>query len=145
MTFYAEMRELAQELTRPDSEDGFGQLGAVRRTTTTGGGPSDPTGGSTTVTDYPARFALLPVDQKDIDGTFVKAGDWKAIVSADVPEDAADWEIESGVVDAIGEIDAITVTTTDKLVTNEGVLTIADPGRLAPGGALVIYEMLVRK
>ena len=144
MTFYDEMRELAQELTRSDSEGGFGQLGAVRRTVTTGGGPSDPTGGSTTVTDYPARFALLPVEQKDIDGTFIKAGDWKAIVSPDVPEDSADW-VQGAGVNAIGALDAISVTTTDKLVTNEGVLTIIDPGRLAPGGALVMYEMLARR
>ena len=144
MTFYQEMRDLAQELTRSDDQDGFGQLGAVRRTVTTGGGPSDPTGGSAVVTDYPIRFALVPVDQKDIDGTFIKAGDWKAAASPDVPEDEAEWTLASGV-DAIGAIDEISVTTTDRLVTSEGVLTIVDAGRLAPGGTLVMYEMVARK
>ncbi len=144
MNFYDEMRELAQELTRSDDQDGFGQLGAVRRTMTSGGGPSDPTGGFSSTIDHPVRFALLPVEQKDVDGTFIKAGDWRAIVSPLVPDDADDWIAPSGV-NATSPISGITVETTDRLATNEGLLTIIDAGRLAPGGSLVMYEMVVRK
>lgn len=102
-----------------------GQLGAVRRTATTGGGPTDPTGGSTTSTDYPARMALFPVDQSDVDGTFIKAGDWRVVVGTD------------GL--------AITPTTTDKLVCTEGVLNIVDAGKFAPAGTITHYKMVARK
>lgn len=102
-----------------------GQLGAIRRTVTTGGDASHPMGGSETVTDYPARMALFPVDQKDIDGTFIKAGDWRVIVGTD------------GL--------SITPTTSDKLVCSEGVLTIVDAGKFAPAGTVTHYKMIARK
>lgn len=102
-----------------------GQLGAVRRTVTTGGGPADPTGGSTATADYPARMVLFPVDQKDVDETFIKAGDWRVIVGTDDL--------------------TITPTTTDKLVCTEGVLTIVDAGKFAPDGTITHYKMVARK
>jgi len=102
-----------------------GQLGAIRRTVTTGGGPSDPTGGSTATNDYPARLALFPVSQKDVDGTFIKAGDWRVLVSTE------------GL--------TIDPTTTDRLVTSEGVLTIIEPGKFAPSGTVTHYSMVARK
>lgn len=141
MTFYGEMRDLAQELTRSDDQDGFGQLGAIRRTEVSGGGPSDPTGGTEITIDYPIRFALMPVEMKDVDGTFIKSGDWNVTASALPPADAADWDVGH----STAPIDTITVTTGDRLVTNEGVLTVVDPGRLSPGGSLVMYQMTVRK
>ena len=102
-----------------------GQLGAIRRTVTTGGGPTDPTGGSSTTTDYPARMALFPVSQGDIDGTFIKSGDWRVLVSTEGLD--------------------VEPTTTDRLVTSEGVLTIIEPGKFAPAGEVTHYKMVARK
>jgi hypothetical protein len=102
-----------------------GQLGAIRRSAVSGGGPASPTGATVTNTDYPARVALFPVSQRDIDGTFIKAGDWRVIVGTD------------GL--------SITPVTTDKLVCSEGVLTIVDPGKFAPDGTVTHYEMVARK
>ena len=141
MTFYDEMRDLAQEMTRSDDQDGFGQLGAIRRTEASGGGPSDPTGGTEITIDYPIRFTLMPVEIRDVNGTFIKSGDWNVTASALPPADAADWDAGHNTV----PIDTITVKTGDRLVTNEGVLTVVDPGRLSPGGSLVMYQMTVRK
>lgn len=118
-----------------------GQLGALRRSVTTGGGPTDPTGGSTATTDYPARMVLFPVDQSDIDGTFIKAGDWRVIVSGQEPADAAQWD--DG--ETTASIEGITPTTTDKLVCTEGVLTIVDAGKFAPAGTVTHYKMVARK
>lgn len=120
MTIYDRARALADRQLAAK-----GQLGAIRRTVTTGGGPSDPTGGSSATTDYPARMALFPVDQKDIDGTFIKSGDWRVLVST------------KGL--------TITPTTTDELVCSEGDLTIVDPGKFAPAGTVTHYKMVVRK
>ena len=116
---YDNPRAVAERLIRKK-----GQLGAIRRTVTTGGGPSDPTGGSTATTDYPARLALFPVSQEDIDGTFIKAGDWRVLVSTE----------------GLG----VELTTTDRLVTSEGVLTIIEPGKFAPAGDVTHYSMIAR-
>ena len=102
-----------------------GETGAIRRTTVTGGGPSDPAGGTTVESDYPCRLAAFPVAQRDIDGTLVKAGDFRVLV-------------------ATGGLD-ITPTTTDLIVTSNGLLTIIDAGRFAPAGTVTHYKMIGRK
>jgi len=118
-----------------------GQLGAIRRTEVSGGGPSDWVGGAETTTDYPVRLALFPVDQKDIDGTFIKSGDWRVILSPSQPADAADWSDGN----TLGNIESITPTTTDKLACSEGALTIIDPGKFAPDGTVTHFKMVARK
>lgn len=124
MTIYDEFQALANELLAV-SDDTFGQLGAIRRTVTAGTSPTDATGGVDTVTDYPASMAVFPVDQKDIDGTFIKAGDWRVLVAT------------NGL--------TITPTTTDEIVCSEGVLTIIDAGKFAPAGTVTHYRMVARK
>ncbi|WP_056039141.1 hypothetical protein [Loktanella sp. 3ANDIMAR09] len=102
-----------------------GQTAAIRRVVVAGGGPTDPTGGTTTETDYPCQVALFLVSLRDVDGTFIKAGDWRVLVSTD------------GL--------TITPETTDQLVCSEGVLTIVDPGKFAPAGQITHYKMIARK
>lgn len=124
MTIYDEFRAVADELLEV-SDDTFGQLGAIRRKVTSGGSATSATAGTDTETDYPANMALFPVKQTDIDGTFIKAGDWRVLVST------------KGL--------TITPTTSDKVVCSEGVLTIVDPGKFAPGGTVTHYRMVARK
>ena len=120
MTFYAEMAALSAELL---ANAEFGETGAIRRTVTTGGGPSDPTGGTVVTTDYPCQLAAFPVDQKDVDGTVIKAGDFRVMVAPL----------------------AIVPTTTDKVVCSLGLLTIVDAGQFAPAGTTTHYYMVGRK
>jgi hypothetical protein len=105
----------------------FGQAGQIRRTTRTGGGPSDPTGGTETVTDYAATLVVLPINRdnagRDVAGTVIKTDDLRVLV---------------------GPL-AIEPTTTDRIVCSEGVLTIIDPGKLSPSGEAVLYDMTARK
>jgi|GEM_PF-981560 len=117
------------------------QLGAIRRTEVSGGGPSDWIGGIDATTDYPARMVVFPVDQKDINGTLIKSGDWRVIMSPSQPADASDWSDGN----TLGNIESITPTTTDKLVCTEGVLTIIDPGKFAPDGTVTHLKMVARK
>lgn len=119
MTFYADLAATATELLAE-----LGEAGSIRRRTVTGGGPSALSGGAATVTDYACRVAVLPVTQRDVDGTLVKAGDFQAFVAPGV---------------------AVTPATTDKLVCSLGVLTIVDAGEVKPAGTVTHYEMIVRR
>lgn len=120
MSFYERMAALVDRQLAAK-----GEAGAIRRTEVSGGGPSDPTGGTETTTDHPCRVAVFPVEQKDVDGTFIKSGDWRALIATD----------------GLG----VVPTTTDLLVCSVGVLTIVDPGEFKPAGAVTHYRMLVRK
>lgn len=120
MSFYERMAALVDRQLAAKGEDGF-----IRRTEVTGGGPSDPDGGTETTTDHACRVAVFPVDQKDVDGTLIKSGDWRALI-------------------ATGGLQVVP-TTTDLLVCSIGVLTIVDPGEFKPAGAVTHYRMLVRK
>ena len=102
-----------------------GQTAAIRRVVVSGGGPTDPTGGTSTLTDYPCQVALFPVSLRDVDGTFIKAGDWRVLLST------------AGL--------TITPTTTDKMVCSEGVLTIVDAGKFAPAGQVTHHKMIARR
>lgn len=117
---YESARAVAERLIRKK-----GQLGAIRRRVSVGSEPDELIPAVVNTTDYPARIVVLPISQKDIDGTFIKAGDWRVLVSTEgLPIDP---------------------TTTDKLVTTEGVLTIIEPGRFAPAGDVTHYSMVGRK
>ena len=101
-----------------------GQRGAVRRVVVDGGRPSYPTLGTSAETDYPCNLAVFPVNQRDIDGTTIKAGDFNVLVDN-------------------SEL-SVTPTTTDKLVTTQGILTIVDAGRFDPAGVVTHYKMQAR-
>lgn len=120
MTIYDRAKALAdRQMTAK------GQLGAIRRSDTVGATPWDAAGGLAVATDHPAKMAVFPVNQRDIDGTFIKAGDWRVLVATD------------GL--------TIEPTTTDMVVCTEGVLTIVDPGKFAPAGTVTHYSMVARK
>lgn len=98
------------------------QTGFVRRTTITGGGPSDPTGGSSTVADYSARMAVFEIGVDRIDGTNIQAGDLQVVV----------------------EPLAIEASASDEIVCDRGVLKIIQLGRVASGGETALYDMVCR-
>lgn len=118
MTFdYAKSKATATRLIAK-----FGQAGKISRTS---GGTGDPWNPSTpTTTEYDATFAVLEWDQKDIDGTLVKQGDRKIVLSA------------TGL--------AIVPTTTDKIVIGGTPHVIGHVKPLAPGGTVVLFELSAR-
>lgn len=136
MTFYDQMAGVADELL---SISEFGQLAAVRRVVKGVRSPTSVDASSDTVTDYPCLVALFPVSQRDIDGTHVKAGDWRALVATKDP--AGTWDDGQ----ALGVFSAITPTTTDRLICSEGDLKIVDAGKFAPAGQVTHYRMVVRR
>lgn len=118
MSFYASKAGLVGGMMQR-----FGQMGAIRRTTATGGGPAATSDLAPSSQDYPARMAVFPVSLKDVDGTLVKAGDFRVLV----------------------EPLAVDPTTTDRVVCSEGVLTIVDAGKFAPAGTVTHYSMVARR
>jgi hypothetical protein len=102
----------------------FGEAAVIRRTTVANPSPSDPASGSATTADYACRLAVFPIDLRDIDGTTIKAGDFRVLVAA------------KGL--------TITPTTTDHIVCSAGTLAIVDAGRFAPAGTPTHYRMVAR-
>jgi hypothetical protein len=102
------------------------QTGTIQQPTPTasGGGPSDPTGGTAGTTPDPVsvRMAVFEIAERRIDGTNIQAGDFQVIV----------------------EPASIEVTLDDLIICDRGTLTIADPGRVAPGGITLLYDMVCR-
>lgn len=119
MSLYASAADTALALLQQ-----FGEAATIRRTTVTSASPSNPAAGTTTTTTYACRLAIFPVDLRDIDGTTIKAGDFRVIVAA------------KGL--------AITPTTTDHIVCSAGTLAIVDAGRFAPAGTPTHYRMVAR-
>jgi hypothetical protein len=101
----------------------WGQTAQIARSVTSGGGPSDPTGGTTTITRYDVKLVVLPMDIERIDDTNIFTGDYRLICST------ADADLKLS----------------DLIECSEGTLTIADLGRFAPDGTVVLYDMVARK
>jgi hypothetical protein len=67
-------------------------------------------------------MAVFEIAERRIDGTNIQAGDFQVIV----------------------EPTSIEVTANDLIICDRGELTIADPGRVAPGGITLLYDMVCR-
>lgn len=120
MSLYDAAQALAGRMLRQ-----FGEAAVIRRPSVADDGPTDPVALTETTTDHACRVAVFPVDQRDIDGTTIKAGDFRALVAAE------------GL--------AIEPATTDRLVCSAGALAIVDAGRFAPAGTVTHYRMVCRK
>ncbi|MDH7787655.1 hypothetical protein QBD01_003682 [Ochrobactrum sp. 19YEA23] len=105
--------------------DKFGQTGAIRRTETSG----DPWNPGTSDTDYPCTLAVLEISLqdvgKDIGGTLIKASDKRILV-------------------AVGGL-PITPTTTDKVITADGIFTITKASTLSPAGIAVFHDLVASR
>lgn len=120
MTFdYARARATAERLLTT-----FGAVGAIRRQAP-GSGPSyDP--GSPVLTDHPATVAVTAYTAREIDGTRIRSGDRKVLVSA------------KGL--------PVEPTTSDKLVESSGTAwTIVAVEAVRPADVTVLYRLQCRR
>lgn len=120
MTIYSNARALAGRMLQQ-----FGEQATLRRAVASVGGSPSIAGTSVAPETYPCRLAVFPIDQRDIDGTFIKAGDFRVMVAAE------------GL--------AIEPTTTDHVICSAGTLAIVDAGKFAPAGVVTHYRMVCRK
>jgi hypothetical protein len=124
---YSGLTKTAQTLI-----DRFGQDGALRRQVS----DNDPFNPTLVSTDYPCTFAVLDYAKKDVDGTLIRQTDQQIYLST------------AGL--------SVTPETTDQLVvggtwsgsppaSNGTPLTVINVKPLSPSGAVVYYELQVRK
>lgn len=101
--------------------DRFGQSGALRRMVSDG----DPFNPTLTPVDYACTFAVLDYAKRDIDGTLIRQTDQQIYLSTQ----------------------GLTVSpdVTDKVVVGGSPMTIINVAPIAPSGAVVYYELQVRK
>lgn len=118
MTFdYSRSRATAERLIAR-----FGQSGSIRRLTPGGGPDYDP--GEPTTTDYDVTFVLSEYSNREIDGTLIKAGDKKVLLSTE------------GL--------SITPALGDRIVVAGTAHRIENIKPLNPGGTVLLYEMQAR-
>ncbi len=102
------------------------QMGLIQQpAAVTGGGPADPTGGTVGVLPDPisARMAVFEIDEKRVDGTNIRFGDYQCIV------------------EPIG----VEITVSDKVSCSFGeAMTIVRLGKVASGGETALYDMVIR-
>lgn len=123
MTFdYAASKADALELLTE-----FGQTGAIVRETVTGGGPTDPTGGAATNTEYPAKLVVLPMDAqqvgKDVAGTNIRESDVMIYVQADI---------------------GVTPQPDDRVTCDNGTFVVLRCNPLSPAGVTVLFDIVGR-
>ena len=112
----------------------FGQIGAIPRTLM-GPPPNEWTPGEETTTYHPIKVAVLPINERDVDGTLIKAGDQQALIS---PKGLT-----------------IEPTTTDIVLINGAFVgaeyqggeawIISSLKTLAPAGVTVLYDAVVTR
>ncbi|MBP2508105.1 hypothetical protein J2855_001740 [Agrobacterium tumefaciens] len=116
MTFYEEMREVAEEMIAE-----FGMPGAIRRAVISG--PDyDP---EITETDYACSLVTLEYEDRDIDGTLVLSTDKKIYVST------------QGL--------SITLEKSDRVIADGKAYAIERLKPLSPAGIVVFWEVQGRR
>jgi hypothetical protein len=107
--------------------DRFGQTGAIPRTVIT------PPGTETT-TYHAATMAVLPIDEKRIDGTLILSGDKQVLIALD----------GLAIVPVVGDVVMFNGAFSAGVYAGEA-WTIAKLDTLAPAGVTVVYDAVVRR
>lgn len=126
--FYAEMQGVASELLTE-----FGQIGAIPRTVVTPP-PNNWTPGTETTTYHAVTLAVLPMDEKRIDGTLILTGDRQVLIALD----------GLTIVPAVGDIVMFNGSFSEGVYAGEE-WTIAKLDTLAPAGVTVMYDAVARR
>lgn len=117
MTIYTDFSETALALLEE-----FGQSGTLKKVDLIGDEIDAPNGGSSVPSEYTVNIVVFPVNEMRIDGTNIRHGDYQVLMGAFGEEAVAgDW-----------------------VICSEGTLSIIDPGKIAPDGTIVLYDMIAR-
>lgn len=111
----------------------FGQTGAIPRTVITPP-PNDWTPGTETTTYHAATMAVLPIDEKRIDGTMILSGDKQVLIALD----------GLAITPAVGDVVMFNGSLSAGVYTGEA-WTIQKLDTLAPAGVVVMYDAVARR
>ncbi|GEM_PF-442266 len=125
---YVESQEDARELIEE-----FGQIGAIPRTVVTP--PANPWEEGTETTVYHAvTMAVLPMDEKRVDGTLILTGDRQVLIALD----------GLTIVPAVGDVVMFDGAFSAGVYAGEE-WTIAKLDTLAPAGLTVLHDAVARR
>ncbi|MFC3704480.1 hypothetical protein ACFOOL_06905 [Devosia honganensis] len=129
MTFYGEMQGVASELLTE-----FGQTGAIRRTVIVP--PANNWDeAEEVITDYPVTLAILPMDERRIDGTLILSGDRQALMSRQ----------GLSITPVVGDVLIFNGAFSGNSYTGGEAWTIKKLDTLAPAGVTVMFDAVVRR
>lgn len=111
----------------------FGQTGAIPRTVITPP-PNSWTPGTETTTYHAVTLAVLPIDEKRIDGTMILTGDKQVLIALD----------GLAITPAVGDVVMFNGSFSAGVYTGEA-WTIAKLDTLAPAGVTVLFDAVVRR
>lgn len=99
------------------------QVGYILKNDAGAGSPSssEPDDGSAS-DPVPTRMIVFEVEDERIDGTNIQAGDYQVLI----------------------EPTSVELTLNDRIQCDRGILTVKNPGRLAPAGVTAMYDAVCR-
>lgn len=112
----------------------FGQTGAIPRTVITPP-PNSWTPGTETTTYHAVTLAVLPIDEKRIDGTLILSGDKQVLIALD----------GLTITPAVGDVVMFNGAFSAGVYTGGEAWTIAKLDTLAPAGVTVMYDAVARR
>jgi hypothetical protein len=126
--FYGNMQGVANKLLAK-----FGQGGTIPRTVIAPP-PNSWTPGEEVTTFHPVKLAVLPIDEKRIDGTMILTGDRQVLIAID----------GLTIVPVVGDIVMFNGSFSAGVYAGEE-WTVAKLDTLAPAGVSVMYDAVVRR
>jgi len=112
----------------------FGQTGAIRRTVIVP--PANPwEEAEEVITDYPVTLAILPMDERRIDGSLILTGDRQALMSLQ----------GLSITPAVGDVLIFNGAFSGDSYVGGEAWTIRKLDTLAPAGVTVMYDAVVRR
>lgn len=125
---YLESQQDADELIEE-----FGQVGAIRRTTIVREHEWEE--GVETTIFHSVKVAVLPIEEKNIDGTLIKAGDQQALISP----------VGLTVTPEVGDIVLVNGAFIGSVYQGGEAWTVSMLKTLAPAGVTVLYDAVVSR
>lgn len=126
---YLESQQDADELIEE-----FGQVGAIKRTVVTPP-PNDWTPGTEVSAYHPIKVAVLPIEEKNVDGTLIMAGDQQALISP----------LGLTVTPQVGDIILVNGEMDGEEYVGGDTWTVFTMKTLAPAGIVALYDAVVRR
>lgn len=112
----------------------FGQTGAIRRTVITPP-ENEWEEGTETTTYYAIKVAILPMDERRIDGTMILTGDRQALISP----------VGLSITPAVGDVLMFGGAFSGDVYSGGEAWTIRKLDTLAPAGVTVMFDAVLRR
>lgn len=111
----------------------FGQTGAIRRTVYEQ--PNEWEEGTETTTYYAIKVAILPMDERRVDGTMILTGDRQALISP----------VGLSITPAVGDVLMFNGSFAGEVYSDGETWSVSKLDTLAPAGVTVMFDAVLRR